>query len=210
MLWFYLVHQIFGLEIAVSFNFRTWPTPKPVSRKRSPWTKSELKRKSRKKHGLYCKAKASRNREKMEQIKAFKKQFSRDCKKSRAEHNNRSVIGGLVEGNSKPFWRFVKSLRQDNIGVPPLKRHGKLFSGAAEKARIMLEKFKSVFTIEGKTFIPWLGPSKPTMHILQIHSAGVLKLLNQLKPDKAAGSDHIPDQVLKELINELAPQFTVS
>ena len=98
------------------------------------WTEEKVQ-----KNHFYRKAKASRNREKMEQFKAFKKQFSRDCKKYRAEHINRSVIGGLEEGNSKPYWHFVKSLRQDNIGVPPLKRHEKLCSGAADKARIMLE-----------------------------------------------------------------------
>ena len=72
----------------------------------------------------------------------------------------------------------------------------------------MLEEFKSVFTIEDKIFIPWLGPSKPTIPVLQIYSVGVLKLLNQLKSHKAAGPDRIPNRVLKELSNELAPLLT--
>ena len=118
----------------------------------------------------------------MKQFKVFKKQFSRDCKKSRAEHINRCVIGGLVEGNSKPFWRFVKSLRQDNIGVSQLKCHG-----------------------------PWTGPSKPTILILKILSRstpqGSSNYWTSWSP-KAAGPDRIPNQVLKELSNELAPQLT--
>ena len=125
--------------------------------------------------------------EKVQKKTSLVPQFFRDCKKSSAEHINRSVIGGLEEGNSKPFRRFVK---------------------AADKARIMLEEFKSVFTIEDMTFIPWLGPIKPTIPVLQIHSAGVLKLLNQLKPHKVAGPDCIPKCVLKELSNEFAPLLT--
>ena len=75
-------------------------------------------------------------------------------------------------------------------------------------ARILLDEFKSVFTIEDKTFIPWLGPSAPTIPPLHIQTAGVLKLLRQLKPHKAAGPDRIPNRVLKELSDELAPLLT--
>jgi hypothetical protein len=63
----------------------------------------------------------------------------------------------------------------------------------------------TVFTIEDKSFKPWLGPSKPSIPQLQIHTQGVLKLLNQLKPHKAAGPGHIPNRVLEELSNERPP-----
>ena len=105
---------------------------------------------------MYRKAKASRDLVKMAQFKEYRKQFSKDCKKTRAEYVNRRVIGGLEEGDGKPFWCFIRSLRQDNIRVPPLVRHGKLFLGAADKARILLDEFKSVFTVKDMTFIPWL------------------------------------------------------
>ena len=48
----------------------------------------------------------------------------------------------------KRFWSFIKSLRQDNTGISPLKDNGRLFDAARDKANILKRQYKSVFTDE--------------------------------------------------------------
>ena len=68
-----------------------------------------------------------------------------------------------------------------------------------------MEEFSSVFTHEDTNSIPWLGPAKKKITDVKVSVEGVKKLLQNLKPNKAAGPDRIPNRVLKELAEELAP-----
>ena len=83
-----------------------------------------------------------------------------------------------------------------------------LFTATKDKARILLNEFKSVFTSENLCFVPWLGRSLPRIPTLFVTSRGVEKLLSHLKPHKAAGPDKIPGRILKELASELAPALS--
>ena len=35
------------------------------------------------------------------------------------EYINKTVEVGMIVNNTKPFWRYIKSKRQDNTGVAP-------------------------------------------------------------------------------------------
>jgi hypothetical protein len=67
---------------------------------------------------------------------------------------------GLQNNNSKPFWKYAKSLKQDNIGVSPLKGNGQLVNDSKRKADILVNQFKSIFTREENKTLP-----KTTKHI---------------------------------------------
>ena len=85
----------------------------------------------------------------------------------------------------------------------------KLHTDSMEKAEILSNQFKSVFTQEDTTVIPHLhGPDYPTISILDVTSIGVTKLLNGINPKKAHGPDEIPCRILRELDNELTPALT--
>ena len=174
----------------------------------NPWISNELKRKTRKKHRLYKKAKASGDPAQWQKFLDTKKQNKTDIKRARMKYINDRVVGDLENGNSKPIWRYLKSLRQDSFGVPALKVNGKLFTSAKDKARLLLQEFCSVFTIEDVSVIPWLGRLPVKITPIQVQSFGVKKLLLQLKPHKASGSDRLPNRILKELAHELAPSLT--
>lgn len=58
------------------------------------------------------------------------------------------------------------------------------------------------------TAIPWLGPFHPSIAPLNIKESGVRKLLSKLKPGKAFEPDQIPNPVLIETSDELAPVLT--
>jgi hypothetical protein len=55
---------------------------------------------------------------------------------------------GLENNNPKTFWKYIKSRKQDNIGVAPLKTNGQLVNDSKGKAEILMRQFKSVFTRE--------------------------------------------------------------
>jgi hypothetical protein len=103
---------------------------------------------------------------------------------------------------------YVKSRKQDNIGVSPLKSNGQLVNDSKGKADILINQFKSVFTREENKTLP-----KTTKHIstkcrsipdLEIRSEGIEKLLKNINPSKASG----PNRILKECAKQLAPGLT--
>ena len=53
-----------------------------------------------------------------------------------------------INSSHKKFWRYIKSLRRDNAGVPPLKHGSSLTSDPHDKAKILNDQFFSVFTHE--------------------------------------------------------------
>ena len=60
------------------------------------------------------------------------RKFQKECKKAfrHAEQNfiNQNILKGLENNNSKPFWKYVKRKKQDNIGVAPMKKDGSLIN----------------------------------------------------------------------------------
>ena len=113
---------------------------------------------------------------------------------------------GLDQGDTKPFWKYVRAQRQDNVGVAPLLDNGVLHTDSLSKACILNKQFVSVFTREEVTDIPKLhGPNYPDITDLGISTEGVEKLLSNLNVSKASGPDLIPCRLLKGLAAEIAP-----
>ena len=111
----------------------------------------------------------------------------------------------LERKDSSIFWRYVKSQRQDSIGVPPLKRNGQLYSGSAKKASILSDQIQSAFTPDSGNTAPELeGNHYPSINALHVSTSGIAKLLANFKVRKASGPDDIPARALKELAQELA------
>ena len=73
-----------------------------------------------------------------------------------------------------------------------------------KKANILNEYFSSVFTREDDS-VPCLPALYPGICDPVIGLDGVVKLLRDLKPNKASGPDMIPNRVLKEAAVEIAP-----
>ena len=173
----------------------------------TPWIRGNVKRALRKKARLYKKAKSTKNWAKY-------RQYQRECKREirRAEWNyvNKTISESLKENNHKPFWNYVKTKKEDNIGVSPLKSGNHLITDGKGKAEKLINQFQSVFTKDDTTasipsFHKRVSDSIPALIIRQ---EGVLKLLESIKVNKAVGPDGIPNRVLKECASELAPAIT--
>jgi hypothetical protein len=120
------------------------------------------------------------------------------------------VISTDLKENPKRFWAAIKSEKQESTGVAPLKnKEGFIHSDTTSKAEILNEQFQSVYTKENTSTMPDKGQSKyPSMKDIVINTKGVFKLLKDLNPQKATGTDCIPSFILKSAADELAPILT--
>ena len=113
---------------------------------------------------------------------------------------------GLSENNTKPFWRYIKAKKTDNLGVSPLLSKGKLHSESKSKAEILLNQFSSVFT---KSTADTMPPVKikinESITPIQIEAKGVEILLSRIKQHKATGPDNIPNLFLNKCAASLSP-----
>ena len=121
--------------------------------------------------------------------------------------------------NSKKLFSFLKHSRQDNQGISPLQSDGKLVTDTTDKANALNKQFHSVFTPKSPLSLASLCQvsiqnfndsthihlpttetnNTPIMPDFNISTAGILKLLKDLNPNKAAGPDKIKPLVLQEL-----------
>ena len=176
-------------------------------RNRLPWINKSIKRLLRKKQKLFQKAKESKN---WDEYRKHQKHCKREIRRAEWKYINNTIQDGLQNNNSKPFWNFIKSRRKDNIGISPLREKGKLFSDPENKARILLNQFKSVFTPRDMTNT-MKPPTQayPNCPPITIDTAGVAKLLQKLQPHKAPGPDSIPNTILINCADAIAPIMTL-
>ena len=143
---------------------------------------------------------------------------------------------GLSENNKtcdkKKLFFFLKSSRRDQEGIPPLKDNDTLLTETPAKTSLCNQQFQSVFTkksplslsrlaqmkvqdlVDGGSIPPESIPdpylnSTPVMPDIDMSLNGLLKLLKNLKPGKAAGPDKLKPLLLKELRDEIAPIIKV-
>ena len=182
------------------------PTKKASTRLNTPWLTGSLRRMCRKKRRLYVRARKSHRKSHWEHHKAFKKDTLKALRRQRWSYINDLLQVGLDKGDSRPLWGYLRSQRQDNMGVSPLKDGGILHSNSLSQATILNNQFKSVFNDVEQGEIPRLyGPDYPDIADLYISIQGVEKLLHNICPTKAAGPDSISCCFLKECSGELAP-----
>ena len=167
-----------------------------------------LKRMVKKKGRLYKKAKKKRSRR--SHYLEFERSTKRALKQAHWQHVNGILTSGLEEGDSKPFWGYIKSMRQDSQGISPLKSGAHLLTDPYQKAQLLSDQFSSVFTDDNTPEADNMlhGPQYPPIRPLEVSEPGVRKLLRNLNPGKAAGPDEIPARILKELADDLSPAIT--
>ena len=119
-------------------------------------------------------------------------------------------------GANKRLWGVFKHSKSDSKGIPPLKHHGNLITNAASNATILNSYFLSVFTSHVLLDLKQLCQNQcdrvfdhtpnctSFMPPISITTARITKLLDNLKPHKAAGPDGLFPMVLWELFSVIA------
>ena len=187
-----------------------------------PWISHEIKRLIHKRN-KFCKAyRRTGNTQLREKYLSLRHQIRRSVKDS-----HEAYLEGMLglDGKGNQTSGHVDSMKQ---GISPLKKNDQLHTDTKDKANILNEQFQSVFTplsplslqelsllkvqdlADKKVIGPELIPEDmknptPVMPDIIISEAGISKLLKNLYPRKAAGTDKIKPAVLQELREELAP-----
>ena len=192
-----------------------------------PLITQEIKRLIRKRDKLYVSYKKSGDLDKKKSFQSLRKLIKRKIKDS--YHVYLENLLGLGDGevyDSKKLFSFLKNFKQDQQGTLPLKGGDKIIPGTVGKAHN--KQFHSVFTpksplslarlsqmkvqdsvdsglMDPATIPPEYLTTTPVLSDIDISLNGILKLLNNLKPGKAAGPDKLRPLLLKELLAEIAP-----
>ena len=203
-------------------------------KKSSPWITQEIKRKIRKRDHLYRKFKKTGDQGFRNKFLELRKAIKSKIKLSYETYLEGLL--GLTDENSvcdnKKLFSFLKSSKQDQLCTPALNHRNTLVTETVEKADVHNQQFQSVFTaksplslsrlcimtlqdatdcgmITPRTLPSGVLKSTPVMEDFSISVAGILKLLQNLKPGKAAGPDRLKPILLKELREEIAPIIQV-
>ena len=96
------------------------PSKLSSSRFNVPWITNSIRRMCRKKQRLYNRAKRTHKSHHWGKFRAHKKDTLRALRRARWNYINNILELSLTENNSKPFWKYIKAQRQDNIGVTAL------------------------------------------------------------------------------------------
>ena len=175
----------------------------------SHWPNKSLCKAIQKKARLYNRAKTSKRPDLSAKYKLQKRNTQRNLRRARWFFINDKFLTSLETKNSKPFWRYIKSQRQDRCGVSPLLHVGQLHSDSRRKAEILNQQFCSVFTDEDTATLPKLeGPPTTPMNNIEITQFSITKLLRELNVDKAPGPDELPNLLLKNAAKEISPFLT--
>ena len=185
------------------------PSKMSSSRRNVPWMTPAIRRMANKKQRLYIRAKRTHEDQHWAQYRAHENNTTKALRKARWNCINGILQTSLDDGNSKSFWRYIFSQKNDQSGVAALKENGKLHSGGQKKAEILNHQFSSDFTADQPGVQTTLSlPAYPPLRQLVVNVKGVEKLLQEINPSKASGPDQVPCHILRELSVELAPVLT--
>ena len=186
---------------------RLVPSKQSRSKESYPWITPEVKKVLNKRDRAYAQACKTRSPEAWAKFKVLR-QTTKNAIRNSHQGYITNLIDIKIQENQKPFWSYIKSLRQDKSNIPTLKvRNMAPASTDQSKANALVDQFSSVFTQEDLTSIPQLEQKYPDMKNITFGLEGIQKLLANVKPHKAGGPDEIPARYLKENSAELAPMY---
>ena len=182
------------------------------SRESCPWIDSQLKRLLRRRDRAFKASKASGRARDETKFQTLKKLAQRKLRQAYWNYIE-GIVSPQTEDKTpsncmKRFWTYIKNRKTDFNGIAPLKVNGKLFTEPKARAEVLNDQFQSVFTRETPPNLTPPRQQSPTMPDIEISVEGVLKLLKNLKPNKASGPDNIGPRVLKELADIIADPLT--
>ena len=139
-----------------------------------PWFRQTHRRAARHERGAYDNARNANAPGDWEVYGKFRRSLDGSLRKCWSEHL-KAIGDNLMTSNSKPFWKFTKSLRHSSTGVLSLNTIDGTATSAIDKADALNNQFISIFNKEDYSSLPTLS-SSPTksMLLIQISTEGIV------------------------------------
>ena len=126
-------------------------------------------------------------------------------------------ITANLSTNQKPFWRWIKRVRNNQSSISDIHQRGTVCSSAMEKAKALHEFFTPTFTQENALVSEMpQDTNRTSMKIEDVcfSEEEVHEALCKVNPFKSCGPDDIPGRLLLEgassLANPLSKLFNLS
>ncbi len=185
------------------------PSKSSSPRRRLPWITPSINRQCRKRERLHKKAKRKGTPKAWD---AYQHQRNHVQKLEHTAHDNyiSNIIGqSLLEGDSKRFYSYLRLKCTENINIPVLSTAGQHHVTDTSKAEALSQQFLSTFTQEDTDNMPSISHQQfNSIQEIIFTQNGITKLLQQIRPGKAAGPDELPARVLKEMACEISGMLT--
>ena len=170
------------------------------------WFNQECKKHVRKKKHLYIKARRAGLDVDWFQFKDAAARSQKTCMKA-CNNFIRSFLESNKKSDTKWFFSFIKSKRNENIGISAFCKNSTMKIADKGKARILKHLSGDFSSNDQET------RDQISMHISYmddiITTDGVKKVLDDLNVYKANGLDGIPAKMLKETSNEIMEAMTL-
>ena len=121
------------------------------SNNRLPWINHSIRQKMKQRKKLYNKAKRLHSQEAWSKYCTLKNTIIEDINQAHERYQN-DLFNRQADIHHKKFWRYIKKLRKDQVGVPPLSINNTTLQNPKEKAEALNNQFYSVFTRENLSY----------------------------------------------------------
>jgi hypothetical protein len=193
--------QKFKIQVQATVK-KNVPLKKIHKNGRPPWMTREISAAIQRKKRLWQEAKKGRRHEEYKEAEKKVRNLIRNAK-NRFEKR----LADSKDGNSRPFFSYVKKKSKSRPEVGPLTdKHGATVTEDEKMAGILNNYFSSVFTQENVTDLPkasTLQVDAPLTSV-PITAHEVKKKIKNLRKEAAAGPDEIGPRILQELVEEVA------
>ena len=128
-----------------------------------PWLNQQIKHKIKQCKRLYNTARRSQTPSAWASYRKIKNEITKDIRTAHSRYQCQ-LFDSDSNTTSKKFWKYIKSLRKDHVGVSTLSSGDKQIIDSFEKAELLNKQFHSVFTNENLSDIPapeFLHPPMP-------------------------------------------------
>ena len=95
----------------------------------------------------------------------------------------------------KKFWSYIKSRKQDQIGIPPLNVNGKVMSDSTGETEVLSNHFQQDIH-ERRSFLHCEQSEILAVDSVIFNREGIINLLKNLDSKKGNGPDKLPTTLL--------------